>query len=240
MPAVKASSLRSNVRTGPHFWKRAIVSTYYNNPLFMNGSIDRLLEMFDFSGIAYELPTKYMYSMKYLDDETRKEELINSDDPDLYAIHQWDGSWLETGEDITEFRWKILKKYPFSRGWSFDHYKSMEEYKAYQTSQEILKLHVPQKLVHGFKYNKKIIPMYNPSIINIHNLSLLTLNINSSKSMEIMKNTSYILIGRWLGNQCKSNNGRSYFDFDEFSFKETTGSGLILYDSEWNVVSYLH
>ena len=81
----------SNKRTGPYFFKRALVSTYFDT--FNIDSVS--IKKFNLSKVATVLPTKYFYSFpfKRKNDMTLLKKVKKL--PDTYFIHLWRGSWLE-------------------------------------------------------------------------------------------------------------------------------------------------
>ena len=81
----------SHVRTGPYFFKKALVSTYFDTFNIDFVSISK----FNLSKIATMLPTNYLYSFPF----KRKKDMALLKKvkklPDTYFIHLWRGSWLE-------------------------------------------------------------------------------------------------------------------------------------------------
>ena len=81
----------SHVRTGPYFFKKTLVSTYFDT-----FNIDAVsISKFNLSKIATVLPTKYLYSFPF----KRKNDMALLKKvkklPETYFIHFWRGSWLE-------------------------------------------------------------------------------------------------------------------------------------------------
>ena len=81
----------SNIRTGPYFFKTALVSTYFDT--FNINSVS--IRKFNLSKIVTVLPTNYFYSFPF----KRKNDMALlkkvKKHPDTYFIHLWRGSWLE-------------------------------------------------------------------------------------------------------------------------------------------------
>ena len=80
-----------NIRTGPYFFKKALVSTYFDTLNIDSFSISK----FNLSKLATVLPTKYLYSFPF----KQKKDMVLLERvkklPDTYFIHLWRGSWLE-------------------------------------------------------------------------------------------------------------------------------------------------
>ena len=82
---------KSNIRNGPYFFKRALVSTYFDTFDIDSVSIKKV----NLSNVATILPTKYFYSFPF---KTKNDmALLNKVKklPDTYFIHLWMGSWLD-------------------------------------------------------------------------------------------------------------------------------------------------
>ena len=77
------------LRTGPYFFKKAIVSTYLGT---FNISTKEVRK-FNISKVARVLPSKYIYAFeyKYKNQMDRIENIKML--PDTYAIHLWKKSW---------------------------------------------------------------------------------------------------------------------------------------------------
>ena len=88
--AIKGTEM-SNIRTGPFFFKKALVSTYFDN-----FNIDLVvMSTFNLSKVATVLPTEYLYSFPF----KRKTDMALLAKvkklPTTYFIHLWRGSWLK-------------------------------------------------------------------------------------------------------------------------------------------------
>ena len=81
----------SNIRTGPYFFKKALVSTYFDTFDIDSVSISK----FNLSKIATVLPTNYLYSFPFEQkaDMALLEKVKKL--PETYFIHLWRGSWHE-------------------------------------------------------------------------------------------------------------------------------------------------
>ena len=81
----------SHVRTGPYYFKKAIVSTYFD--IFDIDSVS--ISKFNLSKIAAVLPTEYLYKFQW----KQRKDLAFLDKvkklPETYFIHLWRGSWLK-------------------------------------------------------------------------------------------------------------------------------------------------
>ena len=81
----------SNIRTGPYFFKKALVSTYFDTFDIDSVSISK----FNLSKTATVLPTSYLYSFpfKQRNDMALLEKVKKL--PHTYFIHLWGASWHE-------------------------------------------------------------------------------------------------------------------------------------------------
>eukprot|EP01083_Nonionella_stella_P060918 158861_1 len=102
------SRLPANRRTGPYFWKMALVAAfreYYENSsdagsVLMSSKLKQrkaTVSAFNISTIAVQLPTHYMYPVSYKAATAQKKikKLLQGSRPDVYAIHIWgpEKSW---------------------------------------------------------------------------------------------------------------------------------------------------
>ena len=82
-------SARANTRTGPFFFKKAVLSAFFK----MNINDKNIIKQFNLSSIASVLPTNYLYAWPYSkrSNKTMLQEVKKF--PTTYFIHLWAKSW---------------------------------------------------------------------------------------------------------------------------------------------------
>ena len=89
---------KSNFRTGPYFFKKALVSTFFET--FEVDSVT--ISKFNLSKIATVLPTRYLYKFPWKIKENMAELERVKKFPQTYFVHLWRGSWLRNSTDHSE------------------------------------------------------------------------------------------------------------------------------------------